>query len=73
MTGPDDGWPVGFSYHRGHGVRLELVNRVQGYEFDGYERTIDAHVKNLRRKIEPDPRHPRYVETVVGVGYRLRA
>ena len=44
---------------------------MQGYEYEGYERTIDAHVKNLRRKIESDPRHPRYVETVFGVGYRL--
>jgi DNA-binding response OmpR family regulator len=51
--------------------RLELVNRVQGHDFEGYERTIDAHVKNLRHKIEPDPRHPHYVETVQGVGYRL--
>ncbi|HSP70788.1 MAG TPA: response regulator transcription factor [Gaiellaceae bacterium] len=53
-------------------TRFELVNHVQGYEYAGYERTIDAHVKNLRRKIEPDPRNPRYVETVYGVGYRLR-
>jgi DNA-binding response OmpR family regulator len=51
--------------------RFELINHVQGYEFEGYERTIDAHVKNLRKKIEPDPKHPRYVETVFGVGYRL--
>jgi DNA-binding response OmpR family regulator len=51
--------------------RFELINHVQGYEYEGYERTIDAHVKNLRRKIEADPRHPRYVETVFGVGYRL--
>jgi DNA-binding response OmpR family regulator len=51
--------------------RLELVNRVQGHDFEGYERTIDAHVKNLRHKLEPDPRHPRYVQTVQGVGYRL--
>jgi len=51
--------------------RLELVNRVQGHDFEGYERTIDAHVKNLRHKIELDPRRPRYVETVQGVGYRL--
>ena len=51
--------------------RFELINHVQGYEYEGYERTIDAHVKNLRKKIEPDPRHPRYVETVFGTGYRL--
>jgi DNA-binding response OmpR family regulator len=51
--------------------RFELVNRVQGYDFEGYERTIDVHVKNLRKKLEPDPGKPRYVETVTGVGYRL--
>ncbi len=51
--------------------RFELINHVQGYDFEGYERTIDAHVKNLRKKIEQDPRRPRYVETVFGVGYRL--
>ena len=51
--------------------RFELINHVQGYDFEGYERTIDVHVKNLRRKIEPDPRRPRYVETVFGAGYRL--
>ncbi|MBJ7354327.1 MAG: response regulator transcription factor [Thermoleophilaceae bacterium] len=52
-------------------ARIELVNRVQGHEFEGYERTIDAHVKNLRRKIESDPSAPHYVITVPGVGYRL--
>ena len=51
--------------------RFELINHVQGYEYEGYERTIDAHVKNLRKKIEPDPKHPHYVETVFGTGYRL--
>jgi DNA-binding response OmpR family regulator len=51
--------------------RLELVERVQGYDYEGYERTIDVHVKNLRKKIEPDSARPRYVETVTGVGYRL--
>jgi len=51
--------------------RYELVNRVRGYEFDGYERTIDSHVKNLRRKIERDPREPQIVQTVLGSGYRL--
>ena len=51
--------------------RFELINRVQGHDYDGYERTIDAHVKNLRRKIEPEVGHPRYVLTVHGVGYRF--
>ncbi len=51
--------------------RFELIERVQGYDYEGYERTIDVHVKNLRKKIEPDPRNPRYVETVFGAGYRL--
>jgi DNA-binding response OmpR family regulator len=51
--------------------RFELINRVQGYDYEGYERTIDVHVKNLRKKIEPDSAHPRYVQTVTGVGYRL--
>ena len=51
--------------------RYELINRVRGYEFEGYERTIDAHVKNLRRKLERDPRQPELVLTVLGGGYRL--
>ncbi len=51
--------------------RLELINRVRGYEFEGYERTIDSHVKNLRRKIEEDQRVPQIVQTVLGGGYRL--
>jgi DNA-binding response OmpR family regulator len=51
--------------------RFELINRVRGYEFEGYERTVDSHVKNLRRKIEDDPGDPRIVQTVLGGGYRL--
>jgi DNA-binding response OmpR family regulator len=51
--------------------RFELINRVRGYEFEGYERTVDSHVKNLRRKMEDDPGHPRIVQTVLGGGYRL--
>lgn len=51
--------------------RLELLERLQGDAYEGYERTIDVHVRNLRTKIEPDPREPRYVETVYGVGYRF--
>jgi DNA-binding response OmpR family regulator len=51
--------------------RFELINRVRGYEFEGYERTIDSHVKNLRRKLEEDPASPEIVQTVLGGGYRL--
>ena len=51
--------------------RLELLERIQGDTYEGYERTIDVHIRNLRTKIESDPRNPRYVETVYGVGYRL--
>jgi DNA-binding response OmpR family regulator len=51
--------------------RFELINRVRGYEFEGYERTIDSHVKNLRRKIEEDQRDPKIIQTVLGSGYRL--
>ena len=51
--------------------RMELLDRVQGAAYEGYERTIDVHVKNLRKKIEPDPRHPRYILTVYGAGYRF--
>jgi DNA-binding response OmpR family regulator len=51
--------------------RPQLVERLQGHDFPGYERTIDAHVKNVRRKLGDDPRDPRYVITVHGVGYKL--
>jgi DNA-binding response OmpR family regulator len=51
--------------------RYELINVVRGYEFAGYERTIDSHVKNLRRKVEIDRRSPHVIETVLGGGYRL--
>jgi DNA-binding response OmpR family regulator len=51
--------------------RYELINVIRGHEFSGYERTIDSHVKNLRRKVEADRRSPRVVETVLGGGYRL--
>jgi DNA-binding response OmpR family regulator len=51
--------------------RLELLDRVQGTAYEGYERTIDVHVKNLRSKIEPDSANPTYIETVYGVGYRF--
>jgi DNA-binding response OmpR family regulator len=51
--------------------RSELINRVRGYEFEGYERTIDSHVKNLRRKVEYEAGEPAIVATVLGAGYRL--
>jgi DNA-binding response OmpR family regulator len=52
-------------------TRGQLLDAVHGVAFESYERAIDTHVKNLRRKLEPDPRRPRYVLTVYGVGYRL--
>jgi DNA-binding response OmpR family regulator len=51
--------------------RLQLLDGVQGDAYEGYERTIDSHIKNLRKKIEPDPDHPKYIITVYGVGYKL--
>jgi DNA-binding response OmpR family regulator len=51
--------------------RAQLLNAVHGVAFESYERAIDAHIKNLRRKIEPDPHNPRYLLTVFGVGYRF--
>ncbi len=52
-------------------TRAELLEAVQGVAFEAYERTIDVHIKNLRRKIEDNPGHPHYIETVRGVGYRF--
>ena len=54
-------------------TRAELLDRLQGDAFEGYERTIDVHIRNLRTKIEPTPSDPRYVETIYGVGYRFAA
>jgi two-component system alkaline phosphatase synthesis response regulator PhoP len=51
--------------------RLQLLEAAQGAAYEGYERSIDAHIKNLRAKIEPDPRNPKYIETVFGIGYRF--
>lgn len=51
--------------------RAEILDRLQGDTYEGYERTIDSHVKNLRRKIEPDPERPTYIHTVYGAGYKL--
>jgi len=52
-------------------TRFELIDKVRGYDFEGYERTIDAHVKNLRKKLGDDSRAPRLIETVFGRGYRF--
>ena len=52
-------------------TRAQLLDAVHGVAFDSYERAIDAHIKNLRRKVEVDPHEPRYIQTVYGVGYRL--
>lgn len=52
-------------------TRLQLLDRVQGEAYEGYDRTIDSHIKNLRKKIEPSPERPRYIITVYGVGYKL--
>ena len=51
--------------------RLQLLEASQGDAYEGYERTVDAHIKNLRAKLEPDPKNPRYIETVFGLGYRF--
>ena len=51
--------------------RLQIVEQTQEYSFEGYERTIDAHIKNLRRKIETNPKEPQYIQTVYGIGYKF--
>lgn len=53
-------------------TRLQLLEATQGFAYEGYKRTVDAHIKNLRAKIEFDPKDPRYIETIFGVGYRFR-
>jgi DNA-binding response OmpR family regulator len=52
-------------------TRMQLLEAAQGSSFEGYERTIDAHIKNLRAKIEPDPKNPIHIATVFGIGYRF--
>ena len=52
-------------------TRDELMEQALGYAYEGMDRTLDSHIRNLRRKIEADPRAPRYVQTVYGIGYRL--
>jgi DNA-binding response OmpR family regulator len=52
-------------------TRANLIEEALGYDFEGFDRTIDVHILNLRRKLEPDPSHPRYIKTVYGVGYKF--
>lgn len=60
--------------HPGHAfTRLELIERGLGFAYEGMERTVDSHIKNLRKKIEPDISQPTYIQTVYGVGYRMSA
>ncbi len=51
--------------------RAQLLDRLHGVRYEGFDRSIDAHIKNLRRKLEPDPLEPRYVLTVYGIGYKF--
>jgi DNA-binding response OmpR family regulator len=51
--------------------RVSLIQEALGYDFEGFDRTVDVHILNLRRKLEPDPSHPRYIKTVYGVGYKF--
>ena len=52
-------------------TRAQLLDAIRGVEVESFDRAIDAHVKNVRRKLEPDPHNPRYVLTVYGVGYKF--
>jgi DNA-binding response OmpR family regulator len=51
--------------------RLELLEHAFGFDYEGFERTVDVHVMNLRKKIEPDPGRPTYIQTVYGLGYKF--
>lgn len=51
--------------------RAQIIEKALGYDFNGFDRTIDVHILKLRRKLEPDPRYPRYIKTVYGAGYKL--
>ena len=51
--------------------RAQLLDRLHGVTYDGFDRSVDAHIKNLRRKLEPDPAEPRYILTIYGVGYKF--
>jgi DNA-binding response OmpR family regulator len=51
--------------------RVDLIEKALGYDFESFDRAIDVHIFNLRRKIEPDPKHPTYIKTIYGAGYKL--
>jgi two-component system, OmpR family, alkaline phosphatase synthesis response regulator PhoP len=51
--------------------RANLIAEALGYDFEGFDRTIDVHILNLRRKLEPDPSHPKYIKTIYGIGYKF--
>jgi DNA-binding response OmpR family regulator len=51
--------------------RMQLINSVQGFDFDGFDRVVDAHIKNLRHKIEADPAKPSCIKTIYGAGYKF--
>jgi len=51
--------------------RAKLIEKALGYDFEGFDRTIDVHILNLRQKLEPDPKHPKYIKTVYGAGYKI--
>jgi DNA-binding response OmpR family regulator len=53
--------------------REQLIEKVLGSDFDGFDRTVDVHILNLRRKLGDDPSHPRYIKTVYGAGYKFEA
>ena len=54
-------------------TRSELVEKALGYQFEGYERSVDAHIKNIRHKLDDDPQNPAFIQTIYGVGYRFSA
>jgi DNA-binding response OmpR family regulator len=51
--------------------RAQIIEKALGHDFDSFDRTIDVHILKLRRKLEPDPHHPRYIKTIYGAGYKL--
>jgi len=51
--------------------RAQIIENALGHDFDSFDRTIDVHILKLRRKLEPDPHHPKYIKTIYGAGYKL--